>query len=95
MNTDMEKCIKTMLTNICLNFRWVFALTVFKLLLFANCKYLQEQVFTCKDAWRNTIFSAGTYSYVRRHSHMDIRICYLLFAVLYCSLYSQLYQEQK
>lgn len=83
MQTDMEKCIKTMFTNICLNSRWVFALTVFKLLLFANCKYLQKQVFACKDVWGNTIFSVDTYLYEKKGIHI-----WTYVFVIWCLLFS-------
>jgi len=93
MQTDMEKCIITMFTNICLNSRWVFTLTVFTLLLFANCKYLQEQVFACKEAWGNIIFSEDTYSYGKKDIHIWIYVfvicCFLFSTVLFTVSYTK------
>lgn len=53
--------------------------------------------FASKDAWRNIFFflCRSLLIWKERHSHMDIHICYLQLAILYCSLYSQLYLKQK
>lgn len=63
-------------------------LTVSNLLLFfANCKYLQEQIFLVGMLGEYNFFCRYllTWEKKKKHSHMDICICYLLFAIPYCS----------